>query len=300
MRILIIGTKSGSKDPDSYYAQYVQFFDGAASEAVTESHVSHAFFDDLIISVGDQGFSIINTRESSELSSYDVIILRGTGFRKSFDVLKAISAYARLHTVPIINDYHAFRDSSKLTQAVQFYELDIPVAQTVFVTKAVLRSTELPITFPCVLKATFGAHGNDNHVVKTIDEAAVIIGKSPDKAFVMQTFVPNDRDYRVLLIGDEMLIIEREATGNSHLNNTSQGGTATLVSPDVLPAVALEDARRIVKALDMTIAGVDILCHAETGAYYFLEVNSQPQLMSGAFVDEKKRAITRFLRTIAH
>ena len=298
MRIVIIGSKTGSKDPETYYKQYVQFFDAAASEAASEHYVSHAFFDDLIISVGDQGFSITNTRDASDLSSYDVIILRGTGFRKAFDILKAISAYARLHALTLINDYHGFRDSSKLTQAVQFFQHTIPVAQTVLVTEAVLAARELPVTFPCILKATFGAHGNDNHVVKSISEVADIVSANPHKPYVLQTFVPNDRDYRVLIIGDETLIIERRAAGDSHLNNTSQGGSATLVSPDYLPAGALTDARRIVRALDMTIAGVDILCHAETGAYYFLEVNSQPQLMSGAFVAEKQRAVTAYLRML--
>ena len=299
MRILIIGSKTGSKDPDSYYTQYVRFFDMAAADVASERHVSHAFFDDLIISVGDQGFMITNTRDGSDLSSYDVLILRGAGFRQSFDVLKAISVYARMHSVTIINDYHTFRDSSKLTQAVQFFEHGIPVAQTVYVTKAVLDSPSLPVEFPCILKATFGAHGNDNHVVRSMDDVRTIVAETPEKAFVLQTFVPNDRDYRVLIIGEEVMIIERRASEGSHLNNTSQGGSAALVPIESLPASAVDDARRIMKALDMTIAGVDILCHGETGAYYFLEVNSQPQLMSGAFVDEKRQAITRYLSTIA-
>lgn len=300
MKILIIGSRFGSKEPESYYGQYVQFFDTAAGAVSTERHVSHAFFDDLIISVGDQGFSIANTRDDSNLASYDLIILRGTGFRRAFDVIKTISVYARLHSVKIINDYHAFRDSSKLTQAVQFFEHDIPVAQTVYVTNAVLTATNLPIEFPCIMKATFGAHGKDNHVVRSMGEVRKIATETPEKVFVLQTFVPNDRDYRVLIIGAETLIIERRASEGSHLNNTSQGGSATLVSPEVLPEGALNDAHRIVDALDMTIAGVDILCHAETGAYYFLEVNSQPQLMTGAFVAEKQQAITRYLKKIAN
>ena len=108
---------------------------------------------------------------------------------------------------------------------------------------------------------------------------------------MLQEFIPNDGDYRILVAGDNILGIERKAVEGSHLNNTSQGGSARLVSQDVLPEGMIADARRIARHLDMTIAGVDALIDKHTGEYYFLEVNSQPQLMSGAYVNQKEQLI---------
>lgn len=299
MRILILGTDSSSQNTDAYYSEYVRFFQDALSRRTLRADVSFALFQDLIISVGEEGFTIQNAQTNDELSTYDLIVLRGTGFRGMFDVLVAISTYARMHNLKIINDYSDFRDSSKLLQAVRFYEEGIPVAQTVYVTDAVLKAPDLPISLPCILKATFGAHGNDNHVVRTLDEIKEIVSAKPSVAYVLQRFVPNDRDFRLLLVGDDLLVIERRAAAGTHLNNTSQGGSAQLVPAETLPAQAVADARKIVQRLNMTIAGVDILYDQPTGAYYFLEVNSQPQLMSGAFVEEKTALVGKYLSKIA-
>jgi D-alanine-D-alanine ligase-like ATP-grasp enzyme len=53
----------------------------------------------------------------------------------------------------------------------------------------------------------------------------------------------------------------------------------------------LQDARKITAFYKMTIAGVDALQSKETGEFYFLEVNAQPQLMTGAFTDKKAEMI---------
>lgn len=194
-----------------------------------------------------------------------------------------------------MNDYSAFRDSSKLAQAVQFFQHNLPVAKTVYVNRAVLEEThELSIDFPCIMKAVFGAHGNDNHVVTALDDVRRIVSESSAR-FVLQRLVPNDGDYRILVAGETTKVIERKAAAGSHLNNTSQGGSAQLASADMLPDGMVQDAIAIAKALDMSIAGVDALIDRTTGMYYFLEVNSQPQLMTGAYIDEKEQLIGEYL-----
>ncbi|CAN5444156.1 hypothetical protein BH10PAT3_BH10PAT3_1500 [soil metagenome] len=299
MKALLIGNRETSEDPEAYYSEYQAFFKRAANSSKTKPEIEYTLFEDLIISVGDDEFTIFDTRHKTDISSYQLILIRGKAFRQYFDVVKSLSTYAKLKNVPVVNDYSTFRDSSKLTQALQFYELNIPVAKTVFVTTAVLEEkAPLGIEFPCIMKATHGAHGNDNYLVKGMAEAKAIAERSNDINFVMQRFVPNNKDYRLLVAGSEVLVIGREAVDGSHLNNTSQGGSAQLATADEVPIGVIEDAKKVTAALGMTFSGVDVLADKNTGKFYFLEVNSQPQLMSGAFIDKKVEIIGRYFDTL--
>lgn len=294
MQIILIGNRETSDDPETYYGEYKQFFSTASAYSKNKPEIKFTLFEDLIISVGDDTFSIYDTRHQSDIKMYDAVLIRGKGFRNYFDVIKTISTYAKHHKVPVINDYSGFRDSSKLMQATQFFELGIPVAKTIFVTKAVLESNKLELDFPCIMKAAFGAHGNDNYLIHSLEEAQKIAADNSDKQFVLQRFVPNDNDYRLLVIGEEVFAFGRAAAKGSHLNNTSQGGTAALIPLEQIPSKVIEDAKRITSHLQMTFSGVDVLSDKNTGEFYFLEVNSQPQLMSGAFIDLKAQAIGKF------
>ena len=53
----------------------------------------------------------------------------------------------------------------------------------------------------------------------------------------------------------------------------------------------LDLAIKAAKALNIRIAGADILQDKTTGEYSVLEVNRTPQLASGAFVDEKMQIL---------
>jgi glutathione synthase/RimK-type ligase-like ATP-grasp enzyme len=300
MHVLIIGNAGVSSiDDEAYFGRYADFLQGAV-ERDTNIAADFTFFDDLYIGIGDGKFTIYDTRHKRHLNESDVLLLRGTAFRQYYDVIKSLSVYAAENGMVCINDYSGFRDSSKLTQALQFHQLGLPCAYSVYVTGAVLRGQyPLGIEFPCIMKATFGSHGNDNYLVSSLEEASEIAGRDTKKKFVLQRFVPNEKDYRLLIVDDEVMVIGRSPVEGSHLNNTSQGGAAELEHTDVVPTDILEGARHIAKHLDMLIAGVDVLSDKNTGDFYFLEVNAQPQLMTGAFTEVKSEAIGRLLHRLA-
>lgn len=294
MKILLIGA---SKNPNTvavgaYYQQYVDFFKRSAASTSRDCVIETCLFDDLIISVGDGKFNIYNSHNKQQLSEYDVFILRGDDFRRQMDIIGTINEYANLNNIISINRHDGVRDSSKLLQAVHFHMLGIPVARTLLLNSVTLDGiNELDWSFPCIMKAVHGSHGNDNYVVHDVAEVRSIVERQANKRFVLQRLIPNKGDYRILIIGDDAIVIGRTAVEGSHLNNTSQGGEAVLIENSQLSDVVLDNAKRIMKYYGMTIAGVDVLADESTGEYFFLEVNSQPQLMSGAFVAEKEKLI---------
>lgn len=301
MKALILGALSTVTDEGrAYYDNYVNYFKDSLISVQADADISTAILDDLIISVGDGEFGIYDTYNQCELNEYDVLILRGHGFAEAIDVVGTISEYAQVYAIKMINDYKVVRNLSKLLQAAHFHVNGLPVARTVYVNPAVINDTSyLNWEYPCIMKATNGSHGNDNYMVKDRAGMEAIYRENPKKHFVLQRFVPNKGDYRILIIGDEVLIIGRSAVDGSHLNNTSQGGEAILVDEKDVPANAILQSKEITKRFGMTISGADVLVDERTGDYFFLEVNAQPQLMTGAFVDEKKHLIGKLLAQLS-
>jgi glutathione synthase/RimK-type ligase-like ATP-grasp enzyme len=291
MNIFIIGSTQFALTPRDreYYQEYVRFFSKSAQAGGVEAQVFTAQLSDLIVSVGDGTMEAYDTFNQRDLASYDVFFFRGGGFRPLMDVIATITQFAVERGIPSINDYSDIRDSSKLYQATRFHKIGVPVARTIAVNQTTIDHFDKikDFTFPAILKARLGAHGNDNYLVKDLDEVRRILAETPTKQFVLQRFVPNEGDFRILIIGDQTMVIGREAVAGSHLNNTSKGGTATEVELDEVSPQIIEQAHIIAKEFGMTIAGVDVLKDKNTGEHFFLEVNSQPQIMTGAFLDKK-------------
>jgi glutathione synthase/RimK-type ligase-like ATP-grasp enzyme len=301
MNVFILGGSQPVTDKDrTYYQEYIDFFKASGATAEVEVTAYSALLQDLIISVGDGNFSIYDAHNNKPLEDYDVIFIRASSLRNSMDVVASVSEYASLKKIPVINDvYRARTDSSKLLQAVHFALLDIPVAETLYVTDAIFESNRIKDwKFPCIMKASHGSHGNDNFVVESLAEVKEKKEALSDKAFVLQRFVPNDGDLRILIVGDEVRIIGRSAAEGSHLNNTSQGGEAILIDEATIPIEVIEQSRRIMEYRNLTIAGVDVIPDKNTHEYFFLEVNSQAQLISGAFLDEKKAIVGKLLKKL--
>jgi glutathione synthase/RimK-type ligase-like ATP-grasp enzyme len=301
MNVLIIGaTKALATEHDrEYYQKYVDFFVESAESENLDANIFTTLLEDLIISVGDGSLTIFDTFNDKDVADYDVIFFRGDAFRNNMDAISTIQEFATEHSIPTVNEYKTIRDSSKLYQATRFHALGAPVARTLAVNKAVLQNFETHIkdwSFPCILKARVGAHGNDNYLVHSLDEVVEITTQEPAKQFVMQRFVPNNGDFRILIVGDQTMVIKREAVADSHLNNTSKGGTASETDESELPAEVLQHAHALADAFGMHIAGVDAIQDKVTGDYFFLEINAQPQLMSGAFIEKKIAMVGKLLK----
>jgi glutathione synthase/RimK-type ligase-like ATP-grasp enzyme len=92
-------------------------------------------------------------------------------------------------------------------------------------------------------------------------------------------------------------VIERARRNDkTHLNNTSQGAPAKIVSLETIPPELRRASTKAAKILEREIAGVDILQDKNTGLWYCLEVNDGPQLASGSFIKEKNVAFAEFLQ----
>lgn len=146
-----------------------------------------------------------------------------------------------------------------------------------------------------ILKDAKGAKGKINYFV-TLEEVPAILEQHPYIQFVAQRFIPNDGDYRIgVYVNKAAFVIRRVGAGETHLNNTSAGGTATYMSVQETPLRLRRLAEKASRAVNLQISGVDVIVDKETGKAYILEVNQGSQIVTGAFSDENMKALNTAL-----
>ncbi len=295
--ILIVGNKSTQQQSQESLKRITEYVselmqDGAATCLST-------FMDDIVYTIGDD-FTAYDTRNDISLQDVDCVMIRGYGVVKNTRDAYYLSTFCEQNNVPCVLSYALYYPATKVAQAAIFRELGLPFLETLYSSNQqnLIQQAEAHFGYPYILKGSTGERGESNYLIRTANDAQVARAAEPDTDFIAQQFCPNDRDYRLLITGESHLIIERRGQADTHLNNTSQGGAATL-TPAALSPEIVEQARLIAKRLRLQLAGIDVIQNLETKDYYFLEVNTQPQVQTGVFHDEKAREMKSLLLFLA-
>lgn len=293
MKILLVGGLSNdAQDRDSLIKlrQYVQ-------DILPDAQLWATHMDLLEFSLAPDSYDVYDISSGLDLKTMDQVIIRGPKMRMISEYAYYLSRFCQLNHIDFWNDYSGYYPGTKFAQNSVFYEHKAPFLQTLFsLDKAkMLERAQQMFGYPYILKTNVGSHGNSNYLIKSADEAQAVVAKEPDTKFIAQAYCPNDRDYRLLFVGDEHLVFERRGSADVHINNTSKGGVAT-AAHDVLPQELIDQAKTIGQSLGLTVSGADVMPRLNTDEYYFLEINSQPQFRTGALLDEKKELVRALLQ----
>jgi RimK family alpha-L-glutamate ligase len=150
-----------------------------------------------------------------------------------------------------------------------------------------------------VIKPLFGSEGEGMYRVTNMAAARSTCRSLVAEGCVLylQRFIPHDgRDYRVLIIGDDALAMQRVSDGDWR-TNVSRGGRAEPISLD---EETLALARRAAEVTGATLAGVDLL-PGRDGRLYVLEVNAAPgwRALARALDIDVSRRVLDHLRAVA-
>lgn len=256
-----------------------------------------AYFDDLVYAISNDGVDVFDTRNKRSITEYSVVYFRYWGAQEGHAI--GAARICHLLGVPFVDQEVLRRGSqNKITQYVNLFEANIPIPKTLISSGQLLVDTysTYEFTFPFIMKDKSGTRGQGNYLIKSQEHMEQVVAQNPGITFVLQEFIANNGDYRVLVAGDEVkLVIHRQANNDSHLNNTSQGGKATIVASDALPAKVLDDCVKASKFFGRDISGVDIVKSESDGAYYCFEVNRAPQVEHASFETEKAAVIAAYL-----
>lgn len=297
-RILLLSAK--------YSENVAQMIRNIEQNAEGGLKVDYAIYDDVVIRFRDGNMSVRVESYDRDLSDYALVHFKTSVAR---DLTAALARYAKSRGVRLVDDaVRFFPDMSKLYQyAVLATErLKVPDSLFMLPERAARSYDEYArvLGVPFVIKGIHASRGEVNSVVRSRSDFEKVTQDAvrDDVYLVGQRFVHNTGDYRVLVFGKRiMLVIHRVRKDDStHLNNTSAGGTASLVEINSLPYQVRLDSLKAADVLGRGIAGVDVIYDEIEHTWTFLEVNEGPQLATGAFLPEKHQQLAMyFLREVS-
>lgn len=288
-RILFL---KGAKPNDKSGAyELSQLMDG-----IIESDVVVAAYADLTFTM-NLVMQDITLPGGESITGFDAVYLRD--FRDFEYERSACALLLRKSTTPFINsDTANFQHMSKLTQYFALSIAGVDVPSSVFGSLSVVEDKVVSdFGFPFIAKSISARNGNDNYLIRNKQELDGLREQIDDGKFVFQEFIENDKDYRVIVIGDkvgEVYERKRQEGSNSHVNNASAGGAVRVA--DGYDPVVKETALKAANAIGREIAGVDVMVSLDGRRTVVLEVNDNYQVQG--FMDKNSadvKALAEYL-----
>jgi ribosomal protein S6--L-glutamate ligase len=275
----------------------INFRPKTVSTPGTEDEYAKGFkkADELLVHLADlQGMDAESVTYQDILLEGDEILVKGKSLSEYNYVILGMMAGISL-VASIVSDYLDSRGiphfdystlnhkGNKLQDMVNLVKAGLPYVPT-FVTadyNSAVKYVNKNWEYPIVAKVMNSSQGDG---VEKFDDAASMKDffsnvKKPDyEDFIMlQRFIPNDGDYRVLIFDNKIIAIAKRVSKDpkkEFRNNMSKGGSGFKAD---LPHEANQLALDAVKAVGKQMAGVDLIQDKKTGKWYIMEVNSAPQ-----------------------
>ena len=208
------------------------------------------------------------------LTGYDLVYIRD--FHGYEPERNTIGDYCNHAGIAFVNaDTAVSQKISKLAQYMAFSFQGLSFPRSVYAGTARLRAAaEATLSYPMIVKSIVAKSGNDNHYVTSQEQFDELLATYPDVKFIAQEAIPNDGDYRVIVLGDRAsCVYRRVAQSGDHRNNISQGGEKQYLPLEDVPAAITELAVAASRALGRDICGADIMINQRTDQPVVLEAN---------------------------
>lgn len=205
----------------------------------------------------------------------DLIIVRGV-----FNSLKSISAiidHYRQQGIKVFDNNllsHLY-SINKVTDMVKLSLNHVPTPNTSY-SRDYSNFPQLAkkLGYPLIIKSTRMGKGANVFKINSHQDLTKTINNFKNKnltpkSLLLQQFIPYLYDLRILCIGNQTFTMRRIPAKNEFRANFSLGGSVKLFNPQ---PETIKLAHRALKAVDMTIAGVDVLI-TQDNQQYVLEVN---------------------------
>lgn len=302
-KALVLFSKGSVAHGQADAHELIRVLDEAAKRQNLDISFDCAFYEDLLHVVRTADARIIDTVSGKDIASFDVVYQRR--WQEVPEHALACAIYLKVKGVHCIDqESYTNGSKSKLTQAWRLWEVGLSHPATVYAghgamaKKLVADCDSWSLGWPMVMKGVSATRGQSNYVVHSVKEIVERLNGQPKVSFLFQAFVPNDGDYRVIVCGGQVgFVMKRVASEGTHLNNTSQGGSAVQIEPAELPADILSDSLRAAASMDRDVAGVDVVIDKQTNQHYFFEVNRAPQIESGKYIQQKADVLAKYLYT---
>lgn len=264
---------------------------------------SVSYFDNIIININKSDIKILIG--GVDILEYDLVYFRSW---KSYQpIATAIAYYLQKHKVNFIDKaVVAPKHGNKILQMIALALNDLPVPKTMIISDIKRDKLQVDsnlinfIEYPFVLKSASARRGNQNYLVKNSEEFNQLIHtRIDDSVFLIQEMIPNDFDYRLLVLGDKVRIAEirRRIDDSSHLNNISKGATEEFIEPNSIVSLC-DIAVKATNLFGRQVAGVDIIVSKSDSNPYILEVNPSPGFTYDKSLSNELSELHNYLKTL--
>ena len=141
--------------------------------------------------------------------------------------------------------------------------LSFDSAQDISLKKGDLNESKLAFDFPVIVKGSGGDRGTRVFKADNLEQLEKLVRDlrksetEEGKRYMLQEFIPNDGDYRVLVLGDKVLGVMKRSSQNKKefRNNYSAGGSVEIAD---LPEEVKQLAVKAAEVCGLAVAGVDV------------------------------------------
>lgn len=231
--------------------------------------------------------------ESEDVAAFDAWYFRSVG--TELEWAKLLELYAKKLNKTVVDEYLLTQGPLRRFKSVMGWQLDengvnYPTSVMLPSIKH-LREELAKKTLPAIVKLSQGGrHGMGTFMIKSIDQvdeletlyeqrkaAAEVEGKEfrPWGAVLVQDFIENDGDYRVVAVGYKVIAgFKRQMKEDKLVLNKSVGRSEAL---KVVPEDVRETAEAAARAVEVEVAGIDLVKDKQSGRVYVVEVNEAPE-----------------------
>ncbi len=214
-----------------------------------------------------------------EINDYDVLFFRTTGkhWEEVDLIMSAVNQPAQTGCgrYPVIVDPLVKLGkpsyACKAWQMLQLKKANIDVPKTIygslwFLYEIMSESLDKPnpyLNFPVIVKGSSGDRGSNVFKADSLEEFEKLVKElrkfetEGGKRYMLQEYIPNDGDYRVLVLGKKVLgVMKRSSQSKSEFrNNYSAGGAVEIAD---LPEEVKNLAVKAADVCGLWVAGVDV------------------------------------------
>lgn len=277
----------------------IDFAENLRSIVGDKAVIEDCVIPELFFELSPDKIAIYHPGKNFDLRDFDLIVIRHIG--KMANESQAIVQYCEHFGIRYTDGYlnRLMLDSKIGTQFLLWFNGIRNWPHTFYGNVDEMKRRFAEFGDEVILKDNEGSKGRLNFLIHSVAEVDQIHNDNPDKHFMLQQFIANQGDLRILIFnGKPALAIARKSSGTSHLNNTSQGGSARIVPVESIQQEVIDMCVKAAEVTRLQVAGVDVMFDAD-GEPYLLEINNSPQVSSGSFKKEKAQKYSEMLLEMA-
>ena len=274
--LLILVDKIGPKK--EFLAEYI------AKNLPKEDKIVLARFSDLIFTIEGEKIEINIDETDYKIQDFDLVY-----FRRAGNIFLSLAG-----TLAICLDHFqirffdtAFKNigpaGDKLTSYLKLSLAGLPTIPAYFCWHTKIGEKKEAIIdklgLPLVAKQLSLQRGKGVFLLRKIDDFKLLNKDFPECEFLFQRFYPGKNEYRLLVLGEVIGSFEKKIKSNPEefRANVALGAKEEFIDIKKVSQGMKEIAVKAAKALDVQIAGVDLLVDKK-GQIWLLEVNRGPGL----------------------